>query len=214
MRNMILAAVAAVAVATSASAVTTVTSQAGNNAAGQNILFNFNSGTPAGLTGNFSITSGTVAQLAAAPLGDLTPYLVVPGLNQGQSGTATLNLGGAYNNISLYWGSIDTYNNITFYTGLNGTGSVLGATYAGNQIPGATADGAQGSPNSNRRVFFNFGTDTARSVVFNSANIAFELDDIGTSTVPEPTIWATLISGFGLVGFSMRRRRRILSVAA
>lgn len=207
MRTVLIAALAAVTIATSAGAVVNVTSVLGPDGAGQTALFNFNSGVPAGLSGNFSITSGTTAQLAAAPLGDLTPYLVVPGLNQGQSGAATLNLGGSYNNLSFYWGSIDTYNSVTFFSGANGTGTNLGSI-TGSQA-GGPANGAQLDPANNRRVFFTFGSPstTAASVTFASSNIAFELDDVTTAAVPEPTIWATMIAGFGMIGFSMRRRR-------
>lgn len=208
MRTMILTALAVASTATSAGAVTTVTSTAGpDNTAGQTVLYNFNSGAPAGLSGNFSITTGTTAQLAAAPLGDTTPYLVVPGLGLGTSGTATLNLTTALPNLSFYWGSIDSYNTVTFWSGANGTGTNLGS-FTGGMIPGATADGSQATAANNRRVFFNFGGSTAQSVVFNSTAIAFELDDIATgSAVPEPAIWATLIAGFGMIGVSMRRRR-------
>lgn len=212
MRTILMAAFTAAAFATSAGAVTTITSVPGPDGAGQVVLFNFNSGAPAGLSGNYSITTGTTAQLAAAPLGDTTPYLVVPGLGNGTMGTATLNLGTALNNLSFYWGSIDSYNNVTFYTGANGAGTSLG-TFAGNQVPGATADGAQGTTANNRRVFFNFDGSTAQSVVFNSTSIAFEVDDIATAAVPEPTIWATLIAGFGMIGFSLRRRHSLVVAA-
>lgn len=206
MLTMLTAACAAAAIATSAGAVTTTTSVQGPDGAGQTILFNFNTGTPSGLTGNFSITTGSVGQLAAAPFGDLTPYLVVPGTNQPLPGTATLSLGAAYSNLSFYWGSIDSYNNVTFFSGAGGTGTNLG-TISGANIVGATDDGAQGTPANSRRVFFTFGGATAQSAVFNSTGRAFEIDDVSTAAVPEPTIWATLIAGFGLVGFSMRRRR-------
>ena len=205
MRATLMAALAATAIATSAGAITSISSLPGPDGAGQTVLFNFNSGTPAGLSGNFSITTGTTAQLAAAPYMDPTPYLVVPGLGQGTSGTATLNLGTALSNLSFYWGSIDTYNTVSFFSGANGTGTNLGS-FTGAQVPGATADGAQATTANNRRVFFNFNGPTAQSVVFNSTSIAFEVDDVATA-VPEPTIWATLIAGFGLVGASMRRRR-------
>lgn len=210
MRTIIMAAFTAAAIATSAGAVTTITSVPGPDGAGQRILFDFNSGAPAGLTGNYMIPSGSSFNKDAAPLGDNTPYLAVPG--QGTSGTATLNLGGSFTNISFYWGSIDSYNNVTFFTGTGGTGTSLG-TFSGAMVPGATADGAQGTTANNRRVFFNFNGPTASSVVFNSTNIAFELDDIATAAVPEPTIWATLIVGFGLVGFSLRRRRQSVVTA-
>lgn len=207
MRNVILAALAATALATSAGAVTTISSVPGPDGAGQTILFNFN--TPGsgntGLSGNYNITTGTNAQIAAAPLGDTTPYLVVPG--RGTTGTATLNLGQSLKDLSFYWGSIDSYNTVSFFSGANGTGTALGS-FTGSQVPGATADGAQGTTANNRRVFFNFNGAMAQSVVFNSTSIAFEVDDVATtSAVPEPTVWATLLTGFGLIGLSMRRRR-------
>ena len=208
MRTMIMAALAATALATSAGAVVNITSVQGPDGAGQRILFDFNSpGTgTTGLTGNYSVTTGTIAEIAAAPLGDMTPYLVVPGLNRGNSGTATLDLGSAYNNLSFYWGSIDRYNSVSFFSGANGSGTNLGSI-GGGDIMGATADGTQGTPANNRRVFFTFGGATASSIVFTSTQRAFELDDVATAAVPEPTIWAALIAGFGLVGFSLRRRR-------
>lgn len=212
MRTTIMAAFTAAAIAASAGAVTTITSVPGPDGAGQTVLFDFNSGPPAGLTGNYSITTGSIAQLAAAPLGDLTPYLVVPGTNQPLPGTATLSLGKAYTNISFYWGSIDSYNNVTFFTGAGGTGTSLG-TISGAMIAGATDDGAQGTTANNRRVFFTFGGDTAQSAVFNSTGRAFEIDNIATAAVPEPTVWATLVAGFGLIGFSLRRRRPSMVVA-
>ena len=49
---------------------------------------------------------------------------------------------------------------------------------------------------------------------FSSSNIAFELDDIATTNVPEPSTWATLIAGLTLVGLSMRRRERNRAVNA
>lgn len=210
MRTFLVAALAATALATSATAVTTVSSVSGPDGAGQLVLFNFNNGAPAGLTGSFTITSGTKANLEAAPLGDTTPYLVIPG-STGTSGTATLNLGQALTNLSFYWGSIDTYNSVSFFSGSDGTGTNLG-TVSGAQA-GGPANGAQLDPNNNRRVFFNFGGSTAQSVVFSSTGIAFELDDVSTAAVPEPTVWATLITGFGLIGVSMRRRR-IVSLTA
>ena len=38
--------------------------------------------------------------------------------------------------------------------------------------------------------------------------------DPGGGAVPEPSIWAMLLAGFGLVGFAARRRRGLASVSA
>ena len=189
-----------------AHAVTSVSSVNGPDGAGQTVIFDFESGMPAGLSGNAGIRIGTVAGQYAAPLGDTTHFLVVP--VDGSSGTALLNLGASYGNISFYWGSIDTYNTVEFFTGANGSGASLGA-YAGNNIPLAMANGDQGNILNNRRVFFNFGGDLAQSVRFTSTSIAFEIDNIATAAVPEPAVWGTMLVGFGFVGVTLRRRRTI-----
>ncbi len=142
----------------------------------------------------------------------MTPYLVVPGTTGQLPGSATLNLASAVGNLSFYWGSIDSFNTVSFYSGTSGGGTLLG-TFAGSAITGAPADGSQLNPANNRRVFFNFGGATAQSIVFTSTSRAFELDDVATTAVPEPAVWATLITGFGLIGVSVRRRR-LTSVTA
>lgn len=45
------------------------------------------------------------------------------------------------------------------------------------------------------------------------SNIAFDVRAIGAGAVPEPSAWALLIIGFGLVGGSMRRRSAGLAIA-
>ena len=195
----------ALAVTGSAQAMTTVSSTNGPDSgplAGQTVLYNFESGTPAGLTGNFAIVQGSVVNQYAAPLGDTTHYLTVP-IN-GSSGSATLALSSPLTSLSLYWGSIDTYNTISF---ADAGGASLGS-FTGAQVPPAPADGSQGNMLNNRRVNFDFGGSSATSVTFTSGNKAFEVDDIaGTGAVPEPATWAMLITGMGMVGAAARRRR-------
>jgi hypothetical protein len=212
MKAVLAATVAMLAMATASHAATYVSSVNGpDDNTGRTVLYDFNSGDPGNITGNYTITTGTAAQKFAAPLGDTTPYLVVPG--NGSSGTAVLDLGKGYTGLSFYWGSIDSYNTVEFFSGVGGTGTSLGS-FAGNNIPVAPANGDQGSALNNRRVFFNFGGDTAQSIRFTSSQIAFELDDIATTNVPEPSTWATLIAGLTLVGLSMRRRERNRTVNA
>ena len=212
MRKIVLAtAVAAAVMATAgAQATTTITSVPGPDGVGQTVLFNFESGMPAGLSGNAGIRIGDLVGSYAAPMGDGSHFLVVP--TAGSSGTGTLNLGNSYDNISFYWGSIDTYNTVEFFTGTGATGTSLGL-YSGGDIPGATGNGAQGTSANNRRVFFDFGSDTALSVRFTSTQIAFELDNIATAAVPEPAMWGMMLVGFSFVGATMRGRRR-MSVTA
>ncbi len=122
MRDIIMAAMTAAALATSAAAgaAVTVTSVAGPDGIGQTVLYNFNDGVkPITTLGAYDIVSGTTSTYAA-PLGDNTPYLSVGGPfadNKNESGVAVVSLGqlnedGQYitslHNLSFYWGSIDS----------------------------------------------------------------------------------------------------------
>ena len=195
----------AVALAGSAQATTMITSTNGPDAgpfAGQTVLYDFESGTPAGLTGNFAIVQGSVSNQYAAPLGDTTHYLTVP--IDGSIGSATLALASPLTSLSFYWGSIDAYNTVSF---ADASGASLGS-FTGAQVPPAPADGSQGNMLNNRRVNFSFDGSSAASVTFTSGNKAFEVDNIaGTGAVPEPATWAMLIAGMGMVGAAARRRR-------
>jgi len=56
-------------------------------------------------------------------------------------------------------------------------------------------------------------TNAANRVSFNSGNagqFGVVIDAVNLALVPEPATWAMLIAGFGMVGFSMRRRRTAL----
>lgn len=110
--------------------------------------------------------------------------------------------------MSFYWGSIDDYNTVSFFSG-----STLVASYTGAQIPAAPADGSQGNPLNNRRVGFNFGGAAITSVNFSSSQNSFELDTV-SGAVPEPASWALLIVGMGMTGAAMRRRRGTTVAAA
>ncbi len=218
MSKLALAVLVALAAAGSAQAVVTVTSTNGPDTqplpTGQSVIYDFESGTPAGLTGNFNIVQGSATGLYAAPLGDTTKYLTVPGI--GSTGSATLVLNQSYRTLSFYWGSIDTYNSVTYLTA---AGVSLG-TFSGGMIPSAPADGSQGNALNNRRVNWDFGADAVKTLVFTSTGNSFELDNIAgaaanqSSPTPEPTTWAMLAAGIGMVGASMRSRRRSRSVVA
>jgi len=145
----------------------------------------------------------SVPGLAAAPAGDATRYgFASPGFD------ATFQINsGTLSSLSFYLGSLDTYNTISFFDD-----ATLVASFTGSQltIPNP-ANGNQSAGDTNRRYFFTFGAaDSINRVVFNTTQPAFEFDNIAAaiSGVPEPSTWAMMIMGFGLIGFTLRNGRR------
>jgi hypothetical protein len=69
------------------------------------------------------------------------------------------------------------------------------------------------NPNTNYNFgFFNFGNLSSGSGGLNSnafANFTMDWTIVEGGVVPEPSSWALLIAGFGLVGTSLRRRRAL-----
>jgi hypothetical protein len=221
-----IALAAALAVGSAANAAVIVTSTVGGvplaaqdpgPLAGQTILIDWEGTPPAGaVTGNFQIVAGTGSGFAA-PAGNTTKYISVPRSLQQTPLSATVDLAAfgitkALTSFSLYWGSIDTYNTITFLDSAMNTVFTLG----GAGVPLANPNGDQGNQASNKRVNFDFGWAGAdvRYVVLTSSQFAFESDDWAFAVVPEPATWAMLIAGFGMVGFAMRRRKGLATKAA
>ena len=204
MLKIVLGLIAVAGVASAANAMTIVASTNGPDSGiptGQHLITDFS--TTAGLSGDYQLETGSVSGQYAAPFQDTTQYLAVLGGH-----TATLAISPALKSLSFYWGSIDNYNTVSFFSGSN-----LVASYTGSQIPAALADGSQGNPINNRRVSFNFGGAPITSVNFSSSQNSFELDTV-SGAVPEPATWALLIAGMGMTGAAMRRRRGATVVAA
>lgn len=162
---------------------------------------------PSGYSGNGAVRQGTVSGSYAQPggpwptnlQGDNTPYLSVP--STGGNGTVTLTLSSAYNYFGLYWGSMDDYNTLKFYSGdtlvetVNGAAVITAANLLGNQT----------NVGSNRYVDFYFGAASFDRIEFSSNGYAFESDNHALANVPEPGMLALL--GFGLLCLSASRRR-------
>ena len=102
---------------------------------------------------------------------------------------------------------------VRVYDGLDGTGNLLGSISLGR-----TSSTCGGEYNAGYCPFDAVGVGfggTARSIVFAGVANYVVFDDItfGSVTpgepggIPEPATWAMMIMGFGLVGYSARRRR-------
>lgn len=202
-----LVAIALSAFTTAASAAVSFSSpnpfDANGLGAGESIVWNFSTIA----NSNFNYTGPTFLVSdplnAAAPAGDATPFgaAIV-----GTDAEFTV-LSGQLSSLSFYLGSLDDYNTISFYNGAS-----LVKSYSGDQLTVPfDADGNQADGNTNRRYFFTFGAaDGVNRVVFNTTEPSFEFDEIAASVsgVPEPSTWAMMILGFGLVGFMLRNGRR------
>src|SRR6185369_11549714 len=74
----------------------------------------FNSGLPGTYSGTGNLATGFNPGIWAQPLGDTSQFLTVPG-----GASETFTPGGLHNVFGLYWGSVDTYNSIDFFDGVN-----------------------------------------------------------------------------------------------
>lgn len=170
---------------------------------GESLVWNFDSVANPSFSYFGSVLPFSIAGVAAAPAGDATLYgFAYPGFDA----TFQLNTG-SLSSLSFYLGSLDTFNTISFYNGATLIGSYNGSQLT---IPNP-ANGNKTSGDTNRRYFFTFGdADNVNKVVFNTTKPAFEFDDIAAaiSGVPEPSTWAMMMLGFGLVGFMLRNGRR------
>jgi hypothetical protein len=121
-----------------------------------------------------------------------------------EGGRVTFN--GSNNALTIVWGSPNddnptATNTVSFYTGANGTGMLIGKVLASDLY--ADFSGINNTQDPGYLISFltpqNFG-----SVVFTTGSSDFEF-----AAVPEPSTWAMLGIGFvGLAGLAGRKRTR------
>ena len=173
----------------------------------QAMVIDFDAPNAAGIAsttvGTVITAAGSIGGVRAEPAGDRSIYQSI-----GSGGSSTFDFlgfagGRSLGSFSLYWGSVDRYNHIDFYNRIG----QLAATFDGSSLP--RFDGNQSASATNRRVNFGFSkSEDITRVRLRSDSPAFEFDDIGVSAaVPEPASWATMIIGFGMIGYAARRRQ-------
>jgi hypothetical protein len=141
------------------------------------------------------------AGLYATPYGDATNYLAVLG-----GGSEEIAFSGLKSSFGLYWGSVDTYNSLTFYNGNTAVATISGADVA----PPLAANGGQTDYASNGYILISALPQFDRVVAASSSN-SFEFDNVvagGASAVPEPSTWAMLLLGFAGLGYAGWRRSK------
>lgn len=196
-----LAAIASLALAGSAKAVTVLAEPGEAPPAGQEVVVDFEgfiaNGFTLALAGPAAIHDGALGLeegVAAPPPGVTSHYLAIQ-----QGGSAILTTP-SISRLSVYVGSPDSYNAIRF-VGEAGYDVLLeGAALAGGVFNGDQTIG--------RRVTYDFGPNRVTQVVFSSSGNSFEFDNIAVGIVPEPASWALMIAGFGMIGTALRARPR------
>jgi hypothetical protein len=139
--------------------------------------------------------------LYATPYGDTTNYMAVLG-----GGSEQIDFTGLKTSFGLYWGSVDTYNSLTFYDGSVAVATISGADVA----PPLAANGGQTDYASNGYILISALPQFDRVVAASSSN-SFEFDNVaagGMSAVPEPSTWAMLLLGFAGLGYAGLRRSK------
>jgi hypothetical protein len=146
----------------------------------------------------YHVADGLHTGIAAPPFGDDSSSYMAIQTDQ----SITLNTP-YLKTLSLFIGSLDPTNKITF----NGSGGFT-QSFLGSDLFNP-AQGNQSNDDNNRRFYFSFDpTDQVNQIVFSSGENSFEFDSIAAGAVPEPGTWAMLLLGFGGIGLMLRNGRR------
>lgn len=185
---------------------------------------------------DYAIANDSLAARRLAPGGDTSCYFSVGAAQPEGSLALDLPDGAPLRYIGFYWGSPDAYNSVSF---LNDSGQAVAISGYGTTVDGLEAVVRAGVPlYSDIFVEFRFfGGENVTAIFFETANYAFELDNLAFSTsftpaifadgdavvtsgfsggaaalaVPEAASWLAIVPGLAL-GAAARRRATVRSV--
>ncbi len=149
----------------------------------------------AGLYPGSSLPPGLPANVLSSVNIDYSPLL------------ATLPAGTFLNYFGLYYGSIDNYNQLTFYSGNTLVATVSGASIlaaCGGCTPG---DRSSDATNAFVNLYFTDDVEFTR-LTFETTGVAVEVDNltVAFAPVPEPSTLLLLCSGLAGIGLVAQRR--------